>query len=220
MSRLFKASRGLRYALEPTTSKSISYPGPSLSPNTRGFSSQPSRQKKAVQFPPRPKPPPDLEIDESFLKGSGPGGQKINKTSSAVQLKHLPTGLVIKCQATRSRTENRKIARQLLADKLDDMSKGDESRSSVVAKAKSKKTASAAKKKRRKYRKLDGAGEGATAGATGDGENAWEDEEELDDDVDNKVDDDVDAVQEPLADHEKPQHRPNHTDKDKPEHVK
>ena len=34
----------------------------------------------------------DSEIEESFLKGSGPGGQKINKTSSAVQLKHLPTG--------------------------------------------------------------------------------------------------------------------------------
>ena len=39
--------------------------------------SPPLRSKKNVNFPPRPKPPPDEEIEESFLKGSGPGGQKI-----------------------------------------------------------------------------------------------------------------------------------------------
>ncbi|GAP89098.1 putative peptidyl-tRNA hydrolase domain protein [Rosellinia necatrix] len=115
----------------------------------------------STNFPPRPKPPPDEEIEESFLKGSGPGGQKINKTNSAVQLKHLPTGLVVKCQATRSRSQNRKIARQLLADKLDDMARGDASRASVVGEVKRKKKASSAKKSRRKYRKLGE--EGASA---------------------------------------------------------
>ncbi|KAI1367547.1 RF-1 domain-containing protein [Xylaria arbuscula] len=113
------------------------------------------------RLPPRPKPPPDEEIEESFLKGSGPGGQKINKTNSAVQLKHIPTGLVVKCQATRSRSQNRTIARQLLADKLDDMTRGDASRSSVVGEVKRKKKASSAKKSRRKYRKLEGEKEGA-----------------------------------------------------------
>ncbi len=61
----------------------------------------------------------------------------------------------MKCQATRSRSQNRNIARQLLADKLDDMTRGDESRSSVVGEVKRKKKASSSKKSRRKYRKLD-----------------------------------------------------------------
>src|SRR3712207_3914024 len=69
----------------------------------------------AKQLPPR-RIIPDTEIIENFLKGSGPGGQKINKTSSAVQLKHIPTGIVVKCQDTRSRTQNRKTARQLLGE--------------------------------------------------------------------------------------------------------
>ena len=83
-----------------------------------------------------------------------------NKTNSAVQLKHLPTGVVVKCQETRSRTQNRKFARQWLEEKLDLMENGAESRVAVKAAAKSKKKASADKKKRRKYRKLAEGGEG------------------------------------------------------------
>ncbi|KAI0546850.1 RF-1 domain-containing protein [Xylaria curta] len=127
-------------------------------PAARSFSTTnnpPLLKTSSKNLPPRPKPPPEEDIEESFLKGSGPGGQKINKTNSAVQLKHIPTGIVIKCQATRSRTQNRNIARQLLADKLDDMTRGDQSRSSVVGEVKRKKKASSAKKSRRKYRKLD-----------------------------------------------------------------
>ncbi|EEY14052.1 peptidyl-tRNA hydrolase domain-containing protein [Verticillium alfalfae VaMs.102] len=81
-----------------------------------------------------------------------------NKTNSAVQLKHIPTGIVIKSQATRSRSQNRKIARQLLAERLDDLENGDQSRNAIVAEAKRKKAASAAKKSKRKYRKLEDAG--------------------------------------------------------------
>ncbi|KAI1812885.1 RF-1 domain-containing protein [Poronia punctata] len=123
----------------------------------------PLLKQKQTQLPPRPKPPPEDEIEESFLKGSGPGGQKINKTNSAVQLKHIPTGIVVKSQATRSRSQNRTIARQLLADKLDDMARGSESRASVVGEVKRKKRASSAKKSRRKYRKLEDE-KAATAG--------------------------------------------------------
>lgn len=157
MSRLLRTWHHLRHAATAATSPrpalplllqtTISSPSP--------FSTTPSPPKKHTQLPPRPPPPPDSEIDESFLKGSGPGGQKINKTNSAVQLKHLPTGIVVKCQATRSRTENRKIARQLLADRLDDLRRGDQSRAAVVGDFRRKKRASAAKKKRRKYRKLN-----------------------------------------------------------------
>ncbi|TDZ22415.1 putative peptide chain release factor-like protein [Colletotrichum orbiculare MAFF 240422] len=110
---------------------------------------------KKHEMPPRPKPPPDSEIEESYLKGSGPGGQKINKTSSAVQLKHIPTGIVVKSQATRSRSQNRKIAREILAQKIDDLQNGGQSRSAIVGEVKRKKAASAAKKSKRKYRKLD-----------------------------------------------------------------
>jgi len=107
------------------------------------------------QMPPRPKPPPEDEIEEAFLKGSGPGGQKINKTNSAVQLIHIPTGIVIKCQATRSREQNRKTARELLAARLDELRNGDQSRTAIVGNVKKKRSDSAAKKARRKYRMLE-----------------------------------------------------------------
>ncbi|MEM7145807.1 MAG: peptide chain release factor-like protein [Verrucomicrobiota bacterium] len=60
---------------------------------------------------------PDLL--ERFIRGSGPGGQKINKTASCVYLKHLPTGIEIKCQQERSRDLNRQLARHLLCDEIE-----------------------------------------------------------------------------------------------------
>ncbi|KAI4275773.1 MAG: hypothetical protein LQ337_002963 [Flavoplaca oasis] len=105
----------------------------------------------AAHLPPRIVVSED-DIQESFLKGSGPGGQKINKTSSAVQLKHLPTGIVVKSQATRSRSQNRSIARRLLSDQLENAEKGSESRTALKAESKRKKKASMAKKARRKHR--------------------------------------------------------------------
>ncbi|KAF2083887.1 hypothetical protein K490DRAFT_21891, partial [Saccharata proteae CBS 121410] len=102
-------------------------------------------------LPPRPVID-EKDITEVFLKGSGPGGQKINKTSSAVQLKHLPTGMVIKYQGTRSRSQNRKIARRMLAERIEEMELGSESRTKIKRERVSKKKASAAKKARRKYR--------------------------------------------------------------------
>ncbi len=60
------------------------------------------------------------DLDERFVLGSGPGGQKINKTASCVSLKHLPTGLEIQCQDGRSREANRFIARERLCEKLED----------------------------------------------------------------------------------------------------
>ena len=108
-----------------------------------------------ANLPPR-RPIPDSEIEENFLKGSGPGGQKINKTSSAVQLKHLPTGIVVKCQETRSRTQNRKTARRLLGDRLEELELGEGARTRVRARERSRRKGSADKKKRRKYRALAG----------------------------------------------------------------
>ncbi|RMY05388.1 hypothetical protein D0868_06433 [Hortaea werneckii] len=118
----------------------------------RSFTGNTRQYEKAL--PPRPKIL-NAEIEEKFLKGTGPGGQKINKTSCAVQLRHLPTGIVVKSQETRSREQNRKFARNILAEKLDQLEKGDQSRSAIKAERAKSKKASAAKKSRRKYRKLE-----------------------------------------------------------------
>ena len=66
----------------------------------------------------------EADLVEKFILGSGSGGQKINKTSSCVYLKHEPTGLEIKCQANRSRELNRYQARRELCDKLDEIRLG------------------------------------------------------------------------------------------------
>jgi len=55
---------------------------------------------------------------EKFIVGSSKGGQKLHKTASVVYLKHLPSGLEIKCQESRSREENRYFARRRLCEKL------------------------------------------------------------------------------------------------------
>lgn len=62
---------------------------------------------------------PDSDLIERFVKGRGPGGQAINKTNSSVSLTHIPTGIRIQSQPTRSREENRKIARRILMERLD-----------------------------------------------------------------------------------------------------
>ncbi|RAO64990.1 uncharacterized protein BHQ10_001002 [Talaromyces amestolkiae] len=116
------------------------------------FSTWPALAVK--QLPPRPKLD-DKEITGSYLKGTGPGGQKINKTNSAVQLIHKPTGIVVKSQATRSRSQNQKIAKEILAAKVEALEKGEQSREAIKNALKKKRKASSMKKKRRKYRALE-----------------------------------------------------------------
>ena len=62
----------------------------------------------------------DADLQEKFILGSGHGGQKIQKTASCVQLKHEPTGIIIKCQQSRLRDDNRYHARAMLCDKIDE----------------------------------------------------------------------------------------------------
>ena len=61
----------------------------------------------------------EADLLEKFVRGSGSGGQKINKTSNCVFLKHLPTGICIKCQMDRSRELNRFLARRDLCEQLE-----------------------------------------------------------------------------------------------------
>jgi protein subunit release factor B len=64
------------------------------------------------------------DFHETFIRSSGPGGQKVNKTSSCVHLVHLPTGLSVKCQQERSQTLNRFLARRLLLDRIERLRTG------------------------------------------------------------------------------------------------
>lgn len=59
------------------------------------------------------------DIIEKFLRSQGPGGQNVNKVATCVFLKHLPTGIEVKCQEERSQSANRYRARQLLLEKIE-----------------------------------------------------------------------------------------------------
>jgi protein subunit release factor B len=66
----------------------------------------------------------ESDFRETFIRSSGPGGQKVNKTSSCVQLLHVPTGLAVKCQQERSQALNRFLARRLLLDRIERIQTG------------------------------------------------------------------------------------------------
>jgi protein subunit release factor B len=66
----------------------------------------------------------EADIEETFVRSGGHGGQNVNKTSTCVMLLHRPTHLQVKCQATRQQGLNRFLARRLLLDKIEALKKG------------------------------------------------------------------------------------------------
>lgn len=62
----------------------------------------------------------EADLDESFVRSGGHGGQNVNKVSTCVQLVHRPTGVSVKCQTTRQQGMNRFLARQMLLDKIEE----------------------------------------------------------------------------------------------------
>ncbi len=66
----------------------------------------------------------ESDIEETFVKSGGHGGQNVNKSSTCVMLLHRPTGLQVKCQSTRQQGLNRFIARRLLLDKIEQKQTG------------------------------------------------------------------------------------------------
>ena len=59
------------------------------------------------------------DFKEKFIRSQGPGGQNVNKVSTCVYLRHLPTGIEVKCQEERSQAQNRYRARQILLKKIE-----------------------------------------------------------------------------------------------------
>ena len=68
------------------------------------------------------------DLIEKFITGSGRGGQKLHKTASTVYLQHVPSGIQIKCQDTRSQEENRYYARKRLCEKIEEIQLGEKSK--------------------------------------------------------------------------------------------
>jgi len=98
----------------------------------------------------------EADLEESFVRGSGPGGQSINKTNNNVQLIHKPTGIRVTCQETRSLMLNRKFARRRLLEQLDKienpgLSKGDLARAKQNERERRRR-----KKAKKKAKKIQG----------------------------------------------------------------
>src|SRR6059058_6515361 len=66
----------------------------------------------------------EADIEETFVRSGGHGGQNVNKSATCVMLMHRPTRLQVKCQTTRQQGLNRFIARRLLLDKIEALQKG------------------------------------------------------------------------------------------------
>ena len=66
----------------------------------------------------------ESDIVEKFIRSAGKGGQNVNKTSTCVYLRHVPTGIEIKCQRERQQSINRYVARKLLAERIENMTLG------------------------------------------------------------------------------------------------
>ncbi len=79
-----------------------------------GLEKEKALQEKMMQLGVRSE-----DIQEKFIRSQGPGGQNVNKVSSCVHLKHLPTGIEVKCQQERSQSQNRYLARVILLKKIE-----------------------------------------------------------------------------------------------------
>ncbi|KAJ2731000.1 hypothetical protein IW152_004846 [Coemansia sp. BCRC 34962] len=115
--------------------------------------------KRQSSRPPTPIKLEEQDIEEKHIRGWGNGGQKLNKTSSCVQLLHRPTGTMVTCQDTRYLQQNRKIAFKRLKDKLDLLANGSNSKTGKkIAKLQARKHKQRQRAKK-KYHSVDPPGD-------------------------------------------------------------
>ena len=115
----------------------------------------------------------ESDIIERFIRSSGAGGQKVNKTSTCVYLKHIPSGIEVKCQKERSQALNRFLARRILADKIEQVQLGEKSEEEQrIAKIKrqKRKRSKRAKEKILRIKKIQSEKKKSRAFKTGDEE--------------------------------------------------
>ena len=91
------------------------------------------------------------DLEESFILGGGPGGQKTSKTSSVVRLAHEPSGLAVRCGETRSRETNRWLARRMLAEAILSRERG---RKTAAQQAREKKRRQKRRRSRRQKQRM------------------------------------------------------------------
>ena len=99
----------------------------------------------------------EIDLEEKFIRSSGKGGQKVNKSSSCVYLKHKPTGIEVKCQKERSQGLNRFLARRILVNKIESLilgKKAEEQRKIEKIRRQKRKRSRRAKEKMLRYKKM------------------------------------------------------------------
>lgn len=94
----------------------------------------------------------EKDLAEKFIRGSGPGGQAINKLSTNVQLTHVPTGTKVTCQETRSRDRNRELARRRMSLALEKLVRGEGGGSRIDRQIEKERKKKLNKKKKQKKR--------------------------------------------------------------------
>ncbi|MHC4124634.1 MAG: peptide chain release factor family protein [Planctomycetota bacterium] len=99
----------------------------------------------------------EVDLEEKFIRSSKSGGQKVNKSSTCVYLKHKPTGIALKCQKERSQGLNRFLARRILVNKIESLilgKKRDVQRKIEKIRLEKRKRSKRAKEKMLRYKKM------------------------------------------------------------------
>lgn len=91
----------------------------------------------------------DNDLEVQMVRGSGPGGQAVAKTNNAILMKHIPTGIVVKCHKTRSALQNKKEARKLLITRLDNELNGEQSVENQIKRIEMKKSVKSSQKQKK-----------------------------------------------------------------------